>query len=78
MLDSPLFTFVVFDMKAVLNYLAARELWNAQRHLDVMHRAVQPFSCTIFYFIRRNLAFIVFSMSYFIHAVNSSAIPQTC
>ena len=67
--------FLVVDMKAVLNYLADRELWQAKRHLDVMRCAVQPRGCTIFYFIRMNIVFIVFSILYFNHAVYSSAIP---
>ena len=59
------FAFVVVDMEAVLNYLAARELWHSQRHLDDIRRAVQPCGCTIFYFILPYLVFIVFSVSSF-------------
>ena len=63
-------------MKAVLNYLAARELLHAQSHLDAVRRAVQPCGCTIFYFIRLYIAFIVFNVSSFNHAIYISAIPQ--
>ena len=65
-------------MKAVLNYIAARELWHAKRHLAVMRHAVQPCNCTIFYFIRPHLALILFNVFYFNHAIGSSAIPQAC
>ena len=71
-------TFVVVDMNDVLNYLVAKELWHAKIHRDFMFRALQPRGCTIFYLIRLNLVFIVFSLFYFNHAVCSSAIPQAC
>ena len=72
------FAFVVVNMKAVLNYISARELWHAQRHLDGMHCAVQPWGCTIIYFIRLHTEFILFSVSSFYRSSNSSAVPKTC
>ena len=66
------------DMKTVLNYLPAGELWHVKKHLDVIRLAVQPCGSNASYFIRPHLAFIVFSVFYFNHAVDSSDILQTC
>ena len=71
-------SFVVVDIEAVINYLAARKLWHTKRHLETMHRAVQSCGYTIFYFIRPYIVFIVFGVYYFYPDVRSSAIPQAC
>ena len=73
-----LITIVIVDMEVVINYLTARKLRNEKRHLDVMRHAIHACVCTIFYFVRPHLAFIVLSVSYFYHDVGISVILQSC
>ena len=70
--------FVVVDMEAMLYYIDARGLCQSKQQFDVMHSSVQTCGCTIVYFVRPHLAFIVFSGYYFYRDVVSSAIPQAC
>ena len=56
-------SYVVVDMKAVLNNLAAGKIWHTNRHFGVMRRAIQTCGCTVFYFIRWPLEFVMFSIS---------------
>ena len=69
---------VIVDTEALIDYLAARKIRHAKRHFDAMSCAVHTSGCNIFYFVRTNIAFILFSVSYFYHDFGSSAIPQAC
>ena len=43
------FAFVVVNMKVVLNYLAEREICNAQRNIEVMRHAIPPLCYILLY-----------------------------
>ena len=73
-----LLDFVVVDVKVMINYLAARKLCHAKKYAGVMRHAVHASGCTILYFIRPHIAFIIFSVFYIYDAVGISAIPQSC
>ena len=70
--------FVIVDMETVINYLAAIKLWHAKSNFDVMRHGVHACDCTILYFVRPHIAFILFRVFNFYHAVGSSAIPKAC
>ena len=70
--------FVIIDMEAMLNYLAARKFQDAKWHFNISFRSVHASGCTILYFIRPHIEFIMFSVFYLYHTFGSSAIPQAC
>ena len=73
-----LLALVVVDIEAIISYLAARKLWHANRHFDVMRCAVYAVGCAILYFIIPYLEFLVFIVFSLYHAVGSSDIPHAC
>ena len=68
--------FVVVNMEAIINYLASRNFRHTKIHFDVICREVQDICCTILYYFRPHLAFILFIVVSLYHDVGSSAIPN--
>ena len=52
-------TFVITDMEVIINYLAARKSRHEKRHFSIICHALHVIGCTILYFIRPHLVFIM-------------------
>ena len=68
-------TFFVINMKAMINYLAARKFQHGKSHFNFISCSVHASGYTVIYFIRPHLLFIIFCVLSLYHAVGSSAIP---
>ena len=70
--------FAVIKMEAMINYIADRKFWHAKRHFNIMCCAVDNSICTILFFIRPHIAFIMIVVFSLYHIFGSSDIPQSC
>ena len=71
-------SFLVIDMKAMINYLDARKFRLAKSHFDVTRRAVHTSGCTILYLIIPHIVPIMFILFSLHCAFGRYDIPQIC